>query len=96
MLTLLAGLFGQQTEVLCKWVVEVLQDPPELLCPSYAFWRETLYCCSDKSFQATWKQFLHPAAAVDGYFVVVLAVLFYTHLAIANLDGLWTTRADGY
>ncbi len=31
----------------------------------------------------------------DGFFVVACAVLFNTHLTIANLDGLWTTRNDG-
>ncbi len=33
---------------------------------------------------------------MDGFFIVIAVALFRTHIAVANLDGLWTTHADGY
>ena len=73
----------------------MLSAPPPELQKAHEFWH-TNYCKTQKSFEATLCKALRMGTDVDGFFIMVAAALFRTHIAIANLDGLWTTHADGY
>ena len=91
----MAEIFQQLQALLQQKVYEMLSIPPPELEKAHAFWHDN-YCKSQRSFEATLCRILKPSTDVDGFFVVVVAALFRTYVAVANLDGLWTTHADGY
>ncbi len=73
----------------------MLSAPPPELEKAHAFWYDNYYK-TQKSFEATLCKVLKLGIDVHGYFIVVTVALFKTHVAVANLDGLWTMHADGY
>ncbi len=73
----------------------MLSAPPPELEKAHAFWHDN-YCKTQKSFEATLHKVLKLGTDVDGYFIVVIAAFFKTHIAVTNLDRLWTMHADGY
>ena len=95
LVVLMVELFQQPQVLLRHRVHEVLSAPPPELQKAHKFWHAN-YCKAQKSFEAILCKVLRLGTDVDGFFIVIAAALFRTHVAIANLDRLWTMRADGY
>ncbi len=91
---LMVELFQQPQVLLQHRVYEVLSAPPLELQKAHEFWHAN-YCKTQKSFEAILHKVLRLGTDVDGFFIMIEAALFRTHIAVANLDGLWTMRADG-